>query len=69
MTRHDTIRARLVDLEHATKGKINFYYSNNPDGRRKLWHVGTNWGERSFTTRQVEAFIMGAYSTMNFYVR
>jgi hypothetical protein len=64
MTRHDVIRARLADLERATAGGIKLLYSYAPGDRYGIRWVlqvpGTSG--RTLRTREVEAFILGAYS-------
>jgi hypothetical protein len=62
--RHDTLRARLADLERATGGAIRLDYSYAPGDRHGVRWVlqipGTSG--RTLSTREAEAFVLGAYS-------
>jgi hypothetical protein len=66
MPRHDVIRARLDDLERATDGGIQLLYSYAPGdryGKRWVLQIPGTSG-RTLSTREVEAFILGAYATL-----
>lgn len=62
MNRHEAIRESLHALQET--GQVASWYAYAPGDKGKVWVVETMGSTRSFTTREVEAFILGVKATM-----
>lgn len=64
-TRQGVLLRRFADLRQATNGAIDLYYSYSPGDRYgRRWAVKANGSDRTMSTREAEAFVLGAYSAL-----